>query len=120
MTSPEATPVVPETRPVTIAGRELRVLAPNGTQASILSGLSSRVARMDMKNLTADDKTRMMGSIARALDVLQGLIVGVSDQVWLEDEMSAGRIELTDLLPILRVWGDQDEKPASRVRRVAR
>lgn len=107
-----------KTVPVTIRGRTIMIKAPTGTQAALMGSSTLRMTRLaeklggDWDQIPAE---MIMPVISKILDVLQSMCVDPMDQLWLEDEMLAGRLEFTEMTPLLGALNeDQEKKPVNR------
>ena len=99
-----------ETRPVKIKDRQVETRKLKDAQLLLMNREAQLVTRTDLP------MDRRLKGAATLMDLLESAIVQESDRQWLTDLNVKGELELTDLMEILTVFGDDkaDEKPVVR------
>jgi|SRR5262245_28042907 len=96
-----------DTRIVPINGRSVVVRQLKDAQLALMAREAKQVQRNDV------DEGRRLDAGARLFDILESAVVQDDDRTFVLDEITAGRVELKDLLEFISVFGEE-EKPKVR------
>lgn len=103
-----------EIRTIPILDREVEVQQLNDAQIMLLGREAARLSRGSQEGRDA------VLSAARILDLLEQTLVQQEDRDWLVEQMTQGKVEMTDLLPTLTAFAGEAPKtgPVRRARPV--
>jgi len=100
------------TAEVTLMDRTITVKYPSPTQVSLLRQSWMAV----MKVGAANDPERTLQAVARCLNVLQAMAVNPADQVWLEECMYDGSLDVQELTKVFLEPFQEKENRAEKRR----
>lgn len=96
-----------DTRVVPIGDRSIVVRQLKDVQLTLLAREAKQIQKAD------NDGSRRVDAAARMFDILESAVVQDSDRDYLLDEITAGKLELKDLLNFISAFTDE-EKPKVR------
>lgn len=98
-----------ETRIIEVKGRQIVVRQLTDAQYLLMAREAKRASRNDL------DGVVRLTSAARIMDIMETAVVQEEDREYLMDLTVAGDLEISDLMPVITVFGS--DKPKARVRR---
>lgn len=114
-----------------VKGRSVAVKQLTGTQLVIADKLTRIAERAERQAAKAPEGSperlelwrETLKATGQMMDILGSMVVDPDDLEWLEAEMLAGRLELTELTPMLEAvlpQGDTSVKPRSKAKAIRR
>ncbi len=99
-----------DTRVVPISGRSIVVRHLKDAQLALMAREAKQVQRNDV------DDSRRLDAGARLFDILESAVVQDGDRDFVLDEITAGRVELKDLLEFITAFSEEERPKVRRGR----